>query len=457
MGLQDRYSRTFMTEANTTRSDTFAEMPELAHLAAPLVSCFVVSTGMGIVDTAMLAHLGAVPLAAVSLVSSVLIIFYAGLWGFTGPAGIFAGQAFGGNNLPEIGRIAMHATILSILAGIIGASVMAAGLLVLPWLSQPPEVLEVIGPYWLFMSAMLVPYTVTMAAKQILDATGRAWMGVALTVIPILLNIFLNWVFISGHLGAPALGLTGAGLASFLAQLVGALMILSYVRYTPSVHEWWSQPKWQGKNFREQLREGLPMSAGYFAEGGAVAVVGVMIGVVGTIALAGNQIALSVSVVLYMLPLGMSAAVTIRVSQVMGAGEKHRIAAIGYAGLMIVSVWLSCFALLFMFAGERISRLFVDDASVIAAATAIFFVFGVTQLMDGIQSVSLGALRGMLDNTWPSIVSIIAYWLIALPLAWVIGITFNHGAAGVWAGFGTGLCVAAIVLLSRFLRKSRAA
>jgi multidrug resistance protein, MATE family len=445
-----------MTIARSARSATFAEIPELAHLAAPLVSGFVVSTGMGIVDTAMLGHLGAVPLAAVSLVSSVLIIFYAGLWGFTGPAGIFAGQAFAGNNPTEIGRVAMHAIALSILAGIIGASVMAAGLLVLPWLSQPPEVLEVIGPYWLFMSAMLVPYTVTMAAKQILDATGRAWIGVALTVFPILLNIFLNWIFISGHLGAPALGLTGAGLASFLAQSAGALMILAYVRYTPSVHEWWSQPKWQSKSFREQLREGLPMSAGYFAEGGAVAIVGVMIGVVSTIALAGNQIALSVSAVLYMLPLGMSAAVTIRVSQVMGAGEKHRIAAIGYAGLLIVSVWLSCFALLFMFAGEWISRLFVDDASIIAAAAAIFFVFGVTQLMDGVQSVSLGALRGMLDNTWPSIVSIIAYWLIALPLAWLIGITFNYGAAGVWAGFGAGLCVAAIVLLSRFLKKSRA-
>jgi MATE family multidrug resistance protein len=185
-------------------------------------------------------------------------------------------------------------------------------------------------------------------------------------------------------------------------------------------------------------------------------VAGVLIGLFGAVALAGNQIALSVGSTLYMLPLGVAGAVTIRIAQVIGAGEWPRVAAIGQAGLLVVTGWMGGFALLFLFAGAWIGGLFVDDPAVIAAAAAIFFVFGFTQLMDGVQSVSLGALRGMLDNDFPTRVSLVAYWLIALPLSALFGFGFDLGAPGVWAGFGVGLALAAVALVWRFLRLSRA-
>jgi MATE family multidrug resistance protein len=433
------------------------EVGSLARLAAPLVAGLVASTGMGLVDTAMLGPLGVIPLAAVSLTSSIIVIFYAALYGFAGPVGLFAGRAYGEGRSAALGRLARHACWLAMLAGAIGAVAMAALLPLLSALGQPADVIAAIGPYWLWMSASLVPFTLTMAIKNLLDATEQAWTGVLLTLLPVVLNIGLNWVLIYGHLGAPALGLTGAGLGSFLAQSLGAAAILAYARLTPSLAAWWTDPGHSRREFRDQSREGLPMSAQYFMEGAAAAIAGVMIGYFGAVALAGNQIALSVANTLYMLPLGMAGAVSIRIAQAAGAGASARIRAIGHAGLGVVSLWMGIFAVVFFFAGPRIAAWFVNDPAVIAASAAILFVFGFTQLMDGVQSVSLGALRGMLDNRWPTWVSLIAYWLLALPLAWLFGFGLDFGAPGIWAGFGFGLLFAAAALLWRFETTTRRA
>lgn len=433
-----------------------AEIGPLAALAAPLVAGLVAATGVTLVDTAMLGPLGATPLAAVSLTTSVAIIFYAALYGFAGPVGLFAGRCFGSGDLGGIGHIARHGALLAGIGGLAGALLMAAGLLVLPHAGQPPEVVAVIGPYWLCLSALMLPFTLAMVAKNLLDAAGRPWLSVALTVLPALLNVLFNWLLIYGHWGFPRLGLTGAGIASLAAQVIGTAVAWGVVRHLPSLRAWWGPRRFERAELSKQWNEGRPMTVQYFLEGAAVAVAGVLIGLFGAVALAGNQIALSVGSTLYMLPLGVAGAVTIRIAQVIGAGEWPRVASIGQAGLLVVTGWMGGFALLFLFAGAWIGGLFVDDPAVIAAAAAIFFVFGFTQLMDGVQSVSLGALRGMLDNDFPTRVSLVAYWLIALPLSALFGIGFDLGAPGVWAGFGVGLALAAGALGWRFFRLSRA-
>lgn len=433
-----------------------AEIGPLAALAAPLVAGLVAATGVTLVDTAMLGPLGATPLAAVSLTTSVAIIFYAGLYGFAGPVGLFAGRCFGSGDLGGIGHVARHGALLAAIGGSVGALLMAAGLLVLPYVGQPREVLAVIGPYWLCLSALMLPFTLSMAAKNLLDAAGRPWLSVALTVLPALLNVLFNWLLIYGHWGFPRLGLTGAGIASLAAQVIGTAAAWGVVRHLPSLRAWWGPRRFERAELSKQWNEGRPMTVQYFLEGAAVAVAGVLIGLFGAVALAGNQIALSVGSTLYMLPLGVAGAVTIRIAQVIGGGEWPRVASIGQAGLLVVTGWMGGFALLFLFAGAWIGGLFVDDPAVIAAAAAIFFVFGFTQLMDGVQSVSLGALRGMLDNDFPTRVSLVAYWLIALPLSALFGFGFDLGAPGVWAGFGVGLALAAGALGWRFFRLSRA-
>lgn len=432
-----------------------AELGALAGLAAPLVAGLVASTGVTVVDTAMLGPLGATPLAAASLATSVLIIFYAGLYGAAGPVGLFAGRAHGAGEPARLGAVARAGALLAAVGGSLGAVTMAAGLPLLGGLGQPPEVVAVIGPYWLWMAAGLVPYTLALAAKNLLDATDRPWTGVAFTLAPVALNIGLNWVLIYGHLGFPALGLTGAGVASFLAQSAGAGLIWGWVRFAPGLRGWWAPRPLRRADLAEQAREGAPMAVQYLLEGGAVAFAGLMVGGFGAVALAGNQIALAVGSTIYMVPLGIAAAVTIRVAQAAGAGRSDRAAAVTLAGLGVVTLWMGLFALVFMVGGAAIAALFTADEAVIAAAAAIMFVFGLGQMADGVQSVSLGALRGLLDNRWPTAVSLVAYWLVALPLGWAFAWPGGLGAAGIWAGFAVGVGLAAAALCWRLHRRLR--
>lgn len=430
-----------------------AETGRLAALAAPLVAGLVASTGVTVVDTAMLGPLGATPLAAAGVATSVLIIFYAALYGAAGPVGIFAGRAYGAGDPGRIGATARAGAVLALAGGAAGAAAMSAGLLLLPMLGQPAEVVAAIGPYWLWMSAALVPYTLALAGKNLLDATDRPWTGVLLTLAPVALNVALNWVLIYGRLGYPAMGLAGAGLASFLAQSAGAALMWLWLARARSLRAWWAPAPVARADLRDQAREGWPMTLQYLAEGGAVAVAGLMIGTFGAAALAANQIAVSVGATIYMLPLGMSAAVTFRIAQAVGAGETSRPSAIAAAGLGVVTIWMGLFAILFLTAGEAIAALFTPDPAVVAAAGAIFAIWGLTQLADGVQSVSLGALRGLLDNRWPTRVSLVAYWLIALPLGWLFARPLGFGAPGVWAGFGVGLALAAAALAARLARR----
>lgn len=431
-----------------------AEIPGLVALAIPLIAGLVGATALGAVDAVMLGPLGALPLAAVSLTTSVLVIFYAALYGFMGPVGLLVGQAHGAGQSEQVASVLRHGLLLGLGGGLTGAAAMAAILLVLPYLGQPPEVLAVLAPYWLAMSALLVPYCLVLALKQMLDAVDRAWTGAALMLVPLVVNVPLNALLIHGGLGVPALGLTGAGIASLVAYLAGLTAMLAYLGLARSMAPYRRAIALGAPGLREQVREGLPMSFQYLLEGGAVAVAGVMIGWIGATALAANQIAFAIGAIIYMAPLGLSGAVGIRISQAVGAHESGRIRTIGLAGLAVVTIWMVVFSVLLVVGGRSLAAAFIDDAAVITVAGSLFLTFGLMQIFDGVQSVSLGALRGMLDNQWPTRVSLIAYWLVALPLAYALGIALELGAAGVWGGFGAGLAVAAGALLWRFLART---
>lgn len=437
------------------RRALIAESGSLIVLALPLVAGLASATMLGTIDTVMLGPLGSVPLAAVSVVASILMMLYAGLYGFVGPVGILVGQAYGAEDPSEVGSILRHGLFLGLVGGLLGSLAMAAGLLALPFLEQPDDVVAIITPYWLWMAASLVPFTLSLVYKGMLDAVDRAWTGTALLLVPLAVNAFLNWVLIYGHLGAPALGLTGAGVASFIGQCAGLFAMALVVHRAPSLARYRDRKPLSVIAFFRQAREGAPMATQYLLEGGSAAIGGLMIGLFGAVALAANQIASSVTSILYMLPLGMSAAVSIRIAQAAGAGAPERLGAIGYAGIGLVTVWTTAFTGLLIAFGEAIAGMIVSDPVLIAAAATFFVVFALMQVIDGIQSVALGALRGILDNDWPTIVSLIAYWLIALPVAWLVAFRFGFGAPGVWAGFGAGLAVAAVALVWRFERKTR--
>ncbi|MCU0494541.1 MAG: MATE family efflux transporter [Chloroflexaceae bacterium] len=431
-----------------------AEVRPLVGLAVPLVAGLTSSTMLGLTDTYFIGALGEVPLAAASLTTSVLLIFFASLYGFLGPVGILVGQAFGAAAQHRIAAVVRHGLALALLGGVAGATLMIAALALLPWLGQPAEVVAVVAPYWVLMALLLVPFCLSLVYKQLYDAVDRPWTGVLLMLVAVVINIPLTWALVEGRLGLPALGLLGAGLSSFIAQTATLLAMVLHHRFAPSMAAYRLPVNWRRAGLVEQVREGVPMALQYLMEGGAVALAGVLIGWLGATALAANQIVFSVSSVLYMVPLGMSASVGIRIAQAAGGQASARLRAIGYTGLALVTVWTALFTVGLTVGGEQIARAFVGEADVIALATVMCLAIGVMQIFDGVQSVMLGALRGILDTRWPTLVSLVAYWLLALPLGYGLAFGLGMGAPGVWAGFAAGLALAAVLLSWRFRRKS---
>jgi MATE family multidrug resistance protein len=403
-------------------------------------------------DTFFLGPLGEAPLAAVSLTTSVAIILYAAFYGLLGPVSFLVGTAFGAGDTSRIAQVMKHGLVIGFGAGVAGFGLMALMLLGLPYIGQPPEVVRIITPYWLSMCALMVPFLVGFIYNQFYNAIDKPWTAVFLTLARVVINVPLTWALVGGHLGLPALGLAGAGLSALISGCLGTAIMAAHFHLI-AAHEPYRVPtRWSMAAFAEQLREGLPMGVQYLFEGGAVSVAGLLIGLFGAVALAANQVVFSIMVLLYMVPMGMSAAVGIRVAQAAGGGEKWRARSIGLTGMTVVGLWTVIFTAVLVTSGEWVARRFVSQGEVVAIATLMFVTVGAMQIGDGVQSVSVGALRGIFDNRYPTVVSLVAYWLVALPMSYGFGFWLGWGAPGVWAGFAGGLVVASVLLVRRLWR-----
>jgi multidrug resistance protein, MATE family len=429
-----------------------AEVPGLFGLALPIVVGLTASALLGLTDSLMLAPLGAVPLAAVGLTMAVAVIFYAAIYGMLSALSVRIGAAYGAGQGRQIPYILRNGLVLGALVGCAGASLMGAVWVVLPLLGQPDDVLAAMPGYWVSICLLLIPFSVLLVFKSTCEAIGRPWMGTFFAFVGVFVNIPFNYALIWGIGPFPMLGLTGAGIASLLAETVAVLVAWVWWARAGSTRRLRLRKPIVQAEMLATAREGAPLGALYVAETGAMAVATVLIGTFGTVALAANQVAMSVAGLLYMVPLGIAGAVSIRVAQAKGGGMADALRPIAFAGLGLAVIWLTGSALMLAFGGEAIAGGITDQADVVAVATLIFLVFAMMQIADGVQSTMLGALRGMSDTGYPAQVSIFAYWLVGLPLGWVLSAWL--GPSGIWAGFFVALMGAGAALTVRFLRNT---
>ena len=411
-----------------------AEIAPLLRLALPIVAGLAASTLIGVVDTVMIAPLGTLPLAAASLTTAAMIIFYSAIYGFVSAVGVEAAHRHGGAQADAVAAALRAGLGLAPLAGLVAALLMVLILLILPLIGQPPEVLAIITPYWLAMAAVLVPVALLMVIAQVLNAMDRPWTAAGFAFLAVILNIPLNYLLIWGIGDWPGLGLVGAGLASLIAETLALLVAIIWLARHRLLR---ARPDTALR--RRLARGGLPL------------------GIFGATALAANQIVQAVGGVLYMLPLGMAAAVAIRIGQASGSGDPARLRPIAVAAIGVVTIWMVAVTITLILLGGRIAAALSDDSGVVALATAMFVIVALIQVADGVQSTTLGALRGIMDFVWPTRLTLLSYWLFALPLAAVLGFWAGLGPLGVWAGYGIGIALVAIILPWRLWRLTAAA
>ncbi len=439
----------------SSRSNLWAEAEALTALGFPIVISLAAATLIGVVDTIMIAPLGTVPLAAASITASVILIFYSALYGFVSVIGVRIAEARGRGSSSTLSDATWTGLIVATVTGVIGAGLMLAARPALGLIGQPEEVTVVIGGYWTAMSLLLIPYTMFYALKALFDAIDRPWLGVGLALVAVVVNVPANLVLIHGIGGWPGLGLLGAGVASLLSQTVSLILAWVIWKRAKSTSEA-RQPKQRTrKELCVQIKEGSAIAIGYVGEGGAYAVAGLMMGWFGAVALAAHQIVASIGGVLYMVPLGISIAVSIRIGQAIGAEERSRLVPIGKAALLVIVMWMTLVMIGIVLGARGIANLLSDDPEVVTLAASMFLIVAAMQIADGVQGTMLGAARGMTDNRVPVAVTLVCYWIVALPLGYVLGFVADLGPNGVWIGYGSGLAIAAVALTRRYFLMAR--
>ena len=427
-------------------------------LAAPIVVGQLSQLLMGVIDSVMIGRVGTVPLAASAFGSNVFNVFYVVGIGLMIPVAIFVSRARGAARPAEAAEYLRHGVALALVFGGLETLVMFGLSTQLGHFGQPAEVVAIVKPFFLLFAASITPVMVYIALREFAEAMGRPWMPMFVMLASVALNAALNWVFIYGNLGMPALGLTGAGISTLVSRTVGLTAIFLWLRADPRVREAWPR-RWIGGTSRVRMKEllhvGLPAAGMLLFECTAFAFSAVMMGWLGTVPLAAHQIAISCASLAFMFPLGLAQASGMRVSHAVGAGERDRLRPIALGGLALGTAVMTLFALTLGFGGRAISAWFVHDAAVIALAAQLLVVAALFQLADGVQVIAASALRAITDVRVPAAITLLAYWGIALPFGYVLGIRGPFGAIGVWLGIGSGLAFAALFLAARFIRLTR--
>jgi len=428
-------------------------------LAIPITIGQVSQMLMGITDSVMIGRTGAIPLAASSFGLGVFNIFFIVGVGLLTPVAVFASRARGAGRHDEAGEFLRHGLALALGSGAVEVALMLWIGTRLAWFRQPPEVLAAVNPFFMLIGLSLVPVLAYLALRQFAESMGRPWVPMLVMLCGVVLNASLNWVFIYGHLGAPRLGLTGAGISTLISRTLGSAVIFTWLRMDPAMRAEWPR-RWfaplSGARLRRMLAVGLPVSGSLLFEGGAFAAATIMMGWLGAVPLAAHQVALSCAALTFMFSLGLSMAVGMRMSAAVGAGEHSRLRPIWVGGVGMGVVLAAAYAVVFLAYGRAISHFFIDDPVVISTATTLLVVAAIFQTFDGGQVINSAALRGLTDVKVPAVITFVAYWVISLPLGYMLGVRGRFGAAGIWTGLAAGLAFAAILLGVRFFRLTRA-
>jgi MATE family multidrug resistance protein len=428
-----------------------AELAKTLALACPIMAGQVGQMLMGLVDTLMVGHVGTSSLAAAAFANSLISVAFVFGIGVLTSVGVLVSRAHGAG-MDRHKRVILRSSIwLSAMLGVILATVLT---LAQPWLSvfrQPEAVLGQAKPFIAILSWSLVPALVFIGSKTFSEALSRPLVPAVIMYLGVALNVFLNWMLIFGNLGAPALGLVGAGWATFISRIVTMTGTLLFcVRVTGSGFSVLLPSLLSLPTIHSLLRIGLPVGFQLLSEVGAFAFAAILMGWIGTAALAAHQIAITCAATTFMFPLGIAQAVGVRIGQAVGAGTDHLVRVIGFGGLCLSGLIMLIFALVYATLGHSIANAFNSDSAVVSLTSNLLLVAGLFQIADGVQVTAMGGLRGLADVRAPMIMAFIYYWLCAIPIGYIAAFVFGAGAVGIWAGLATGLFIAAITLTIRF-------
>ncbi len=441
---------------------TRRELRALLTLALPIMIAQLSHSAMGFVDAVMAGRVSPRDLAAVALGNSIWVPVFLLMTGILLATTPKVAQRFGAGQEGEIGPLVRQALWLALVVGLSAAVILWCAEPVLHLMKVDPEL---IGPSMIYLYGIAsgIP---AVALYHVLrcfsDGLGRTRPSMVLGIGGLLLNIPLNYVFIYGHLGMPAMGGPGCGWATALVMWFMFFGMLGWVHWAPVYKasqlfgrfEW---PRWEV--IQRLLGIGVPIGVAVFAESSIFSVIALLIGGMGAHVVAGHQIALNFSSLVFMIPYALGMAVTVRVGQALGRGEPRDARFVAGVGIGTALAYACLSASLMLWLRASIAQIYTADATVIAVASTLIIFSALFQFSDAIQVTAAGALRGYQDTRATMIMTLFAYWGIGLPVGYALGLSDwlgePSGPRGLWQGLIVGLTCAAVMLTIRLTRSSR--
>jgi multidrug resistance protein, MATE family len=428
-------------------------------LALPLMAGQLFAMGMNVVDIMLAGHLGAHVLSAVAIGTSIWSLAVMTLAGLMMALPPTVAQLDGAKRRDLVAPLFRQALYLAMTAGVLLMVLIHwGGPLLAGAIGVPRDVAADVAGFLHAVSFGAPGLALYFACRGFSEGLSVTRTSMAVGAGGVLLLIPVGYALMYGVFGLPGLGALGSGAASSIICWGLGLFYAAIVRFAPLYPgvEWGNGRRgidWRA--IRSLLRLGLPMTASVLMEVGLFSAAGLVIGRLGEVAVAGHQIALNVAGLAFMVPLGLSIAITVRVGNAVGRHDPEGVRRAGLVGIALVLATQLCSSVVMFGVPGLIATLYTDDAQVAAAATGLLLLAGVFQFPDGIQVAANGALRGIKDTRVPMAITAFAYWGVGMPVAWWLGFPAGLGARGVWLGLVAGLAVAAVLLFARFVRLTR--
>ncbi|MCB0488545.1 MAG: MATE family efflux transporter [Cyclobacteriaceae bacterium] len=427
-------------------------------LAYPVMLAMLGQVMTGVADSVMVGWTGATPLAASSFANiffSIPLFFGVGVSYAITP---LVAQADGANDVNKIIDVLKNGSLINLVTGFVLVALIFSCEPFMHFMGQPSEVVTLAIPYLSIVAGAIIPTMIFQTYRQFAEGLQSTRVAMAIVIGSNLINIGLNYILIFGKFGAPTLGLNGAGWATLISRTIMAIAMMGYVYYAKKYQPYKGGFKAGGYSIaliKRMLHIGLPAGSQFIFEASAFGFSAIMMGWLGTTALAAHQIAINLATISYMTTSGLGAAATIRVGNFLGQRDTSNMRTAAFAMIWMAVAIMAAWALLFIFGRYALPSLYIDNESVIDLTASLLIFAAFFQLSDGIQVVTAGALRGLQDVKIPSLLILVAYWAVALPLGYTLAFPFSFGASGIWLGLFIGLTLTATAMVVRFRRLSR--
>lgn len=423
------------------------------RLAYPVMLSQLGQVMVGVADNIMVGRLGAEPLAAASLANSIFFLILMFGIGISMAITPMVAAADGEGKKNRIGRLLSHGFVINSAASVLLFMLILLLSPGLAYLDQPAEVVVLAIPYLLIITISLIPFMFFQTFKQFAEGLSQTKQAMYITVACNVLNIGLNWLLIYGNWGFPALGLNGAGWATLISRVLMGFLIYVYINRSGRYRKYMAVFRVKNLSWpilKRMLRIGIPTGMQFVFEVGAFSTAAIMMGWIGVNALASHQIAINLASISYMMASGLSAAAMVRVGNQLGRRDINMLRQVGFSIFGMVMVFMLFFAVIFIVWRNYLPMLYIDEREVVEMAAGLLVIAGFFQLSDGLQVVGLGALRGLSDVKIPTLVTLVAYWIIGLPLGYILAFWWGLAELGIWIGLLIGLTLTAGMLLFRF-------